>query len=54
MHNKTITELSNSLASGEFSSEELTQHYVKRIETYAEQLNCFVTVTPELAFRAGA
>ena len=49
MHNKTIAELSNSLAAGEFSSEELTNHFLKRIETYGEKLNCYVSVTPELA-----
>ena len=49
MHNKSIAELSSSLASGEFSSEELTKHFLKRIETYSGQLNCFVSVTPELA-----
>ena len=52
MHNKSIAELSVSLASGEFSSEELTKHFLKRIETYGEQLNCFVTVTAEPALQA--
>ena len=51
MHNKSIAELSSSLASGEFSSEELTKHFLKRIETYSGQLNCFVSVTPELALQ---
>jgi aspartyl-tRNA(Asn)/glutamyl-tRNA(Gln) amidotransferase subunit A len=51
MHNKSIAELSSSLASGEFSSEELTKHFLKRIESYGDQLNCFVEVTPELALQ---
>lgn len=51
MHNKSIAELSNGLASGEFSSEELTSHFLKRIESYGEQLNCYVQVTSELALQ---
>lgn len=51
MHNKSIAELSDSLAKGEFSSEELTKHFLKRIEAYGEQLNCFVTVTAEQAMQ---
>jgi len=49
MHNKTVSELSKSLASGEFSSEELTKHYLQRIEKFGSQLNCCVTVTEDLA-----
>ena len=51
MHNKTIAELSKSLAAGEFSSEELTKHYIQRIEKYGSQLNCFVTETADLALQ---
>ncbi len=51
MHNKTIAELAKSLASGEFSSEELTQHYLDRINQLGDQLNCFVTVTDDLALQ---
>ena len=51
MHNKSIAELSDSLAKGEYSSEELTKHFLKRIEAYGEQLNCFVTVTAERALQ---
>ena len=51
MHNKTIAELAKSLASGEFSSEELTRHYLDRINQLGDQLNCFVTVTDDLALR---
>ena len=51
MHNKTIAELADGLSSGEFSSEELTKHFLKRIESYGEQLNCFVEVTPDLALQ---
>ena len=48
MHNKTITELAKGLRSGEYSSVELTQSYLDRIKQH-EQLNCFITVTEELA-----
>ncbi|WP_455197708.1 Asp-tRNA(Asn)/Glu-tRNA(Gln) amidotransferase subunit GatA [Kaarinaea lacus] len=51
MHNKTIAELMKSLASGEFSSEELTQHYLDRINQLGDQLNCFVTVTDDMALQ---
>ncbi|WP_455207132.1 Asp-tRNA(Asn)/Glu-tRNA(Gln) amidotransferase subunit GatA [Kaarinaea lacus] len=51
MHNKTIAELINSLASGEFSSEELTRHYLDRISQLGDQLNCYITVTAEDALQ---
>ncbi|HBE92119.1 MAG TPA: Asp-tRNA(Asn)/Glu-tRNA(Gln) amidotransferase GatCAB subunit A, partial [Gammaproteobacteria bacterium] len=43
MHNKSIKELSASLKAGEFSSVELTQYFLDRIQA-DEQLNCFITV----------
>ncbi len=49
MHNKTIAELSAGLKAGEFTSVELTQSYLNRIDSLDEQLNSFITVTPELA-----
>ncbi|MEO1917316.1 MAG: Asp-tRNA(Asn)/Glu-tRNA(Gln) amidotransferase GatCAB subunit A, partial [Candidatus Thioglobus sp.] len=49
MHNKTIAQLSQGLNSGEFSSVELTQHYLDRIN--ASDLNAFITVTNELAMK---
>ena len=49
MHNKTIAELSAGLKAGEFSSVELTQSYLDRINSLDEQLNSFITVTPDLA-----
>lgn len=52
MHNKSITELSEGLAQGEFSSEELTQHYLERIERFDASLNAFVTVTADRALSA--
>jgi aspartyl-tRNA(Asn)/glutamyl-tRNA(Gln) amidotransferase subunit A len=49
MHNKSLSELSASLHNGEFSSVELTQHYLDRINAHNANLNAFITVTPELA-----
>jgi aspartyl-tRNA(Asn)/glutamyl-tRNA(Gln) amidotransferase subunit A len=49
MHDKTLAELSAGLAAGEFSSVELTEHYLQRIAEFDGRLNSYVTVTPELA-----
>jgi aspartyl-tRNA(Asn)/glutamyl-tRNA(Gln) amidotransferase subunit A len=49
MHNKTIAQLSQGLARGEFSSEELTRVYLERIARFGAELNCFVTVTADQA-----
>ncbi len=48
MHTKTIAELAKGLRAKEFSSLELTQHYLDRIKQ-AEILNSFVTVTEQQA-----
>ncbi|VAX05301.1 hypothetical protein MNBD_GAMMA19-1037, partial [hydrothermal vent metagenome] len=44
MHNKSIAELSQGLASGEFSSAELTRVYLDRIEKHNAGLNALVSV----------
>jgi aspartyl-tRNA(Asn)/glutamyl-tRNA(Gln) amidotransferase subunit A len=49
IHNKTIAQLSQGLKVGDFSSVELTQHYLDRINT--SDLNAFITVTDELAMK---
>ena len=49
MHTKTIAELSRGLKAKEFSSVELTQHFLDRIEKHNSDLNAFITVTPEHA-----
>ena len=48
MHTKTLTELAQGLRSGEFSSVELTQHFLARIHQHKD-LNAYITVTEELA-----
>lgn len=49
MHNKSIAELSQGLAKGDFSSEELTRTFLGRIETVGADLNALVTVTADEA-----
>ncbi|MCP5162968.1 MAG: Asp-tRNA(Asn)/Glu-tRNA(Gln) amidotransferase subunit GatA [Hahellaceae bacterium] len=49
MHNKTISELSRGLAAGEYSSVELTTHFLKRIENLDSNYNSYITVTAEQA-----
>jgi aspartyl-tRNA(Asn)/glutamyl-tRNA(Gln) amidotransferase subunit A len=52
MHNKSIAELGASLRAGEFSSVELTEHFLQRIERWDSALNCFVSVTQTQALEA--
>lgn len=54
MHKKSLVEIMAALAAGEFSSVELTQHYLDRIEKTHSQLNCFVTVLAESALAQAA
>ena len=54
MHRKTIAELSAGLLRGDFSSVELTRHFLGRIESYAAELNALISVTPELALEQAA
>jgi aspartyl-tRNA(Asn)/glutamyl-tRNA(Gln) amidotransferase subunit A len=49
LHRLSIRELSEGLQQGKFSSRELTQHYLKRIEKIDAQVKSYVTVTPEQA-----
>ncbi len=44
MHTHSLSELSTSLHNGEFSSVELTQHYLDRINNHNQQLNAYITV----------
>lgn len=44
MHEKTLSQLSAGLAAGEFSSEELTDAFLDRIERFNPSLNAFITV----------
>ncbi len=54
LHEKTISELAAGLRAGEFSSVELTKHYLERIAAHNEALNAYVTVTEERALAQAA
>ena len=49
MHKLSLKELSAGLKARRFSSRELTQHYLGRIERHDRDLNSFITVTAERA-----
>jgi aspartyl-tRNA(Asn)/glutamyl-tRNA(Gln) amidotransferase subunit A len=49
MHEKTLAELADALASGALSSVELTQHYLDRIKQFDKNLNSFITILEENA-----
>ena len=49
MHNRTLAQLAAALRAKEFSSVELTRHYLDRIKKYDGELNSFITVTEEQA-----
>jgi aspartyl-tRNA(Asn)/glutamyl-tRNA(Gln) amidotransferase subunit A len=49
MHEKTIAELAAGLRAGEYSSVELTQHFLDRIGEHDGNFNSFITVTAESA-----
>ncbi|GMG86584.1 Asp-tRNA(Asn)/Glu-tRNA(Gln) amidotransferase subunit GatA [Biformimicrobium ophioploci] len=52
MHQLTIADMVSGLRNREFSSVELTQHFLKRIQALDPQLNSFITVTEEAALAA--
>ena len=49
MHNLTLAELSAGLGAGQFSSVEVTQHFLARIKRLDGNYNSFITVTEERA-----
>ncbi|MFT4714252.1 MAG: aspartyl-tRNA(Asn)/glutamyl-tRNA(Gln) amidotransferase subunit A, partial [Candidatus Azotimanducaceae bacterium] len=51
LHLKTIKEMSVDLANGEYSSVELTQHFLNQIEKEEPKLNCFISTFPEQAIK---
>jgi aspartyl-tRNA(Asn)/glutamyl-tRNA(Gln) amidotransferase subunit A len=51
MYQHTIAELSQLLQSKSISSEELTRACIERCKSLAAELNCFITLTPELALQ---
>ena len=49
LHRLSIREMTEGLANAQFSSREITEHYLKRIEKIDAQVKSYVTVTPEQA-----
>lgn len=52
MYNQTIAALSQGLAQGEYSSVELTQYFLERIQRLDPKYNAFISVTAEQALTA--
>jgi len=52
MHNKTLSELSDALKAGEFSSSELTRSYLDRIASLDPQVNAYISVAEQSAMAA--
>ena len=51
---KTVTQILEGLASGAFSSVEITQDYLARIHQHNPALNCFISVTEDIALKQAA
>ena len=51
MHTSSLKELAAGLKARRFSSRELTQHYLGRIERLDPGLNSYITVTAERALK---
>lgn len=49
LHQLSVKALSDGLQTKQFSSVELTQHFLDRIANHDKAVNSFITVTPELA-----
>ncbi|MEZ5529485.1 MAG: Asp-tRNA(Asn)/Glu-tRNA(Gln) amidotransferase subunit GatA [Porticoccaceae bacterium] len=54
MHNKTLAEILAGLNGGEFSSVEITRHFLDRIQKLDSQYNSFITVTADAALARAA
>ena len=54
MINLTLTEALKKLNNNEISATELTRAYLDRIEKYGNDLNCYITTTPERAMADAA
>lgn len=49
IHKKTISSIISGLNSGEFSSVEITQHFLERIQRLNSTYNCYITVNEDSA-----
>ena len=52
MHDKSISELAAGLRAGDFSSVELTRHFLERVDRLNPGLNAFITIAAESALVA--
>lgn len=52
MHNKSITEILDDLKQGQYSSKELTRHYLDRIERLDSRFNAYITKLSDIALAA--
>ena len=52
LHHLSIREMTEGLQQAQFSSHELTEHYLKRIAKLDAQVKSYVTVTAEQALAA--
>ncbi|MBQ0754994.1 MAG: Asp-tRNA(Asn)/Glu-tRNA(Gln) amidotransferase subunit GatA [Gammaproteobacteria bacterium] len=51
MHDKSLTQLRDGIQQGDFSSREVTEHFLARIKKHDAQLNSFISVTEERALQ---
>ena len=49
LHKLSLNQQLEGLKKGDFTSTELTSHYIARISEYDEQINSFITVTEDQA-----
>ena len=47
----TVAEIQQGLADGQFSSVEITQDYLTKIGLFNDSINCFITITDDLALQ---
>jgi aspartyl-tRNA(Asn)/glutamyl-tRNA(Gln) amidotransferase subunit A len=47
----TVVEIKQGLAAGQFSSVEITQDYLTKIGLFNDSINCFITITDDLALQ---
>ena len=54
LHTLSVAQLAAGLKHKDFSSTELTQHFLTRIQQHDHAINAFITVTPEQALQQAA
>ncbi len=52
MHNLSVAQISQGLSKGEFSSVEITQHFLDRIHQLDSSINAYITKLDESALAA--